>query len=146
MKIENEPRVKAWIQPNQILFPNSVANADMFYTIYRLRNSYEELLAKLEVGETVEDERDLILVNRLFEMDFYPLRRMSLKDWKNGKDPKVKIVRAYKDTKLKRNRRRSHEISLELDNGKIHQIDPNAVISKFLQIRSDFENLVNSDL
>jgi hypothetical protein len=144
--VENDTREKAWIQNNQLLFPNSGEHSDMFLTVYRIRNAYEVLLKKLEVGQTVTEERDLALVNRLFDMDFYPERRMSLSDWKKGRDPRVKILRAYKDDRWKKNHRRPHEITLELDNGKLYQINPNDSVSKFLQIRSTFESLANSDL
>jgi hypothetical protein len=143
--LRNDKGVKAWLAPNQILFRESEKHSDMFLTTYRIRNAYEELLGKLELGEEVKDERDLILIERFFAMTFYPPRKMSLSAWKEGRDPQVRIERAYKDTRLKGNRRRKHEITLLLDDGKTYQINPNDVLNKFLHIRENFVNLLGSD-
>jgi hypothetical protein len=118
----------------------------MFLTTYRIRNSYEYLLDKLEVGEEITEDKDMVLIQRLFDMDFYPPRKMSLTDWKNGKDPKVSIKKAYKDRRWKGNRRRKFEITLELDNGDIYQINPNDIMNKFLNITSSLPSLLQSNL
>ena len=144
--LKTDIRVKSWIAPNQPLFTNSGENSDMFLTTYRIRNSYELLLNKLDLYEDISEEKDMILVSRLFEMDFYPPRKMSLSDWKNGRDPVVKISKAYKDLRWKGNRRRRHEITLELDNGKKYQINPNNVLNKFLSIRESLPMLSGSSL
>lgn len=144
--LKNDIRVKSWIAPNQPLFVNSEENSDMFLTTYRIRNSYEILLNKLDLYEEITDEKDMILINRLFEMDFYPPRKMSLSDWKNGRDPIVRVTKAYKDLRWKGNRRRRYEITLELDNGKKHQINPNNVLNKFLSIRKSLPVLADSNL
>ena len=143
--LRNDKGVKAWLAPNQILFRESEKHSDMFLTTYRIRNAYEELLNKLEVGEEVKEERDLILIERFFAMTFYPPRKMSLSAWKEGRDPRVRIERAYKDTRLKGNRRRKHEITLLLDDGKTYQINPNDVLNKFLHIRENFVDLLGSN-
>jgi hypothetical protein len=143
--LRNDKGVKAWLAPNQILFRESEKHSDMFLTTYRIRNAYEELLGKLELGEEVKDERDLILIERFFAMTFYPPRKMSLSAWKEGRDPQVRIERSYKDTRLKGNRRRKHEITLLLDDGKTYQINPNDVLNKFLHIRENFVNLLGSN-
>lgn len=144
--LKNDIRVKSWIAPNQPLFVNSEENSDMFLTTYRIRNSYEILLNKLDLHEEISDEKDMVLINRLFEMDFYPPRKMSLSDWKNGRDPIVRVIKAYKDLRWKGNRRRRYEITLELDNGKKHQINPNNVLNKFLSIRKSLPVLSDSNL
>ena len=87
LALKNDKSVKAWIGPNHVLFKDSDENRDMFLTTYRIRNAYEELLLKLEVNEEVTEERDLLLIKRFFEMMFYPPRKMSISDWKNGRDP-----------------------------------------------------------
>ena len=143
--LRNDKGVKAWLAPNQSLFRESEKHSDMFLTTYRIRNAYEELLNKLEVGEEVKEERDLILIERFFAMTFYPPRKMSLSAWKEGRDPRVRIERAYKDTRLKGNRRRKHEITLLLDDGKTYQINPNDVLNKFLHIRENFVDLLGSN-
>ena len=144
--LKNDIRVKSWIAPNQPLFINSEENSDMFLTTYRIRNSYEILLNKLDLYEEITEEKDMVLINRLFEMDFYPPRKMSLSDWKNGRDPIVRVTKAYKDLRWKGNRRRRYEITLELDNGKKHQINPNNVLNKFLSIRKSLPALSDSNL
>ena len=144
--LNNDTRAKAWIAPNLALFSNSERNQDMFLTTYRIRNSYEYLLDKLEVGDEITDEKDMVLIQRLFDMDFYPPRKMSLSDWKNGKDPKVSIKKAYKDRRWKGNRRRKFEVTLELDNGDIYQINPNDIMNKFLNITSSLPSLLQSNL
>lgn len=144
--LRNDKSAKAWIGPNHILFRESEENRDMFLTTYRIRNAYEELLAKLEINEEVTEERDLVLVKRFFDMMFYPPRKMSISDWKNGRDPIVKIVKAYKDTRWKGNRRRKHEITLILDDGKKLQIHPGDVLNKFFHIWGNFDSLINSKL
>jgi len=144
--LNNDTRAKAWIAPNLALFANSEKNQDMFLTTYRIRNSYEYLLDKLEVGEEITENKDMVLIQRLFDMDFYPPRKMSLTDWKNGKDPKVSIKKAYKDRRWKGNRRRKFEITLELDNGDIYQINPNDIMNKFLNITSSLPSLLQSNL
>ena len=142
----NDPKVKSWIAPNEVLFPNSGENSDLFLTTYRIRNAYEILLNSLGEREEVVNERDLLLVNRYFEMCFYPPMSMSLTAWKEGRDPSVKIVKAFKDRRWKGNRRRSHEITLELNDGKKIQIDPGKTISRFLHIKRSFSSLVESSL
>lgn len=141
-----DERAKEWIIPNEILFEKSEEHRDMFLTTYRIRNSYEHLLDKLEEGEMVTDTKDMVLIQRLFDMDFYPVRRLSLTDFKNGRSTKVQILNAYKDKRWKGNRRRRFEITLELDNGKIYQINPNEILSKFLNIRRNFDSLISSSL
>ncbi len=142
----NDPKVKSWIAPNEVLFPNSGENSDLFLTTYRIRNAYEILLNSLGEREEVVNERDLLLVNRYFEMCFYPPMSMSLTAWKEGRDPSVKIVKAFKDRRWKGNRRRSHEITLELNDGKKIQIDPGKIISRFLHIKRSFSSLAESSL
>jgi hypothetical protein len=144
--LQNDPRRKAWIAPNQPLFVNSKEYAFMFLTTYRIRNAYEDLLNKLEVGETVEDEDDRILVMRYFEMMFYPPRPFSLSQLKAKKDPNVRIARAFKDERWKRSGKRPHEITLLLDDGKTVQINPNEVINKYMTLRREFLALENSSL
>jgi len=144
--LKEDKAVKAWIGPNHILFRESEEYRDMFLTTYRFRNAYEELLRKLAENEEVVDGRDLILVKRFFDMMFYPPRKMSKSDWKNGRDPIVRIVKAYKDKRWKGNRRRKHEISLLLDDGKTIQINPVDVINKFFHIWGNFDSLINSKL
>jgi hypothetical protein len=146
--IENDPKAKAWIMENQPLFTNSQENSDMFLTTYRIRNAYEDLLNRLEVGEYVTDQRDMTLIQRLFDMDFYPPRKMNLSDWKEGRDPYVRIVTARKDRRWEgrgRNKR-PFEITLELDNGEVYQVNPNDIVNKFLHIRNTFGAIVSSDL
>jgi hypothetical protein len=144
--LENDLKVKSWIAPNEVLFPNSGENSDLFLTTYRIRNAYENLLNNLDEREEVVNERDLLLVNRYFEMCFYPPMSMSLTSWKEGRDPSVKIVKAFKDRRWKGNRRRSHEITLELNDGKKVQIDPGKIISRFLHIKRSFSSLAESSL
>lgn len=144
--LTTDPSVKAWLGPNAPLFKNSEDNSDMFLTTYRIRNAYELLLNKLEEGEEVKEERDMILVQRLFDMDFYPPRKMSLSAWKEGKDPYVKIVRAYKAKRNRGNRRRSHEINLDLSDGKTYQINPSDIMNKFNHIKNHIDSLINSKL
>ena len=144
--LNNDSRAKAWIAPNLALFTSSEKNQDMFLTTYRIRNAYEHLLDKLCLGQDVTDEKDMVLVQRLFDMDFYPPRKMSLSDWKNGKDPRVSITKAYKDRRWKGNRRRKFEITLELDNGDSYQINPNDIMNKFLNITSSLPSLLHSNL
>jgi hypothetical protein len=143
--LENDPKVKSWIAPNEVLFPNSGENSDLFLTTYRIRNAYEILLKKLQDGEEVKSEKDLVLVNRYFEMCFYPPMSMNLTSWKEGRNPSVKIVKAYKDKRWKGNRRRSHEITLRLSDGKKIQIDPGKIISKFLYTKRMINGLSESN-
>lgn len=142
--LKNDPRVKSWIAPNYALFPNSSKNADLFLTTYRIRNAYELLLKKLEVGEEVTEERDMVLVQKYFDMSFYPQRSLSISQWKEGKDPIVRIAKAYKDRRWKGNRRRPHEITLVLSNRKKFQIDPGKIVSQFQYIQRTLPSLVNS--
>jgi hypothetical protein len=144
--LENDPRRKAWIAPNQPLFVNSGEYAHMFLTTYRIRNAYEDLLNSLELDESVMEEDDRILVMRFFEMMFYPPRKLSLTQWKAGVDPEVRIVRAFKDRRWKANSKRPYEISLLLDDGKTVQINPNDVINQYFTIRGSFMELENSDV
>lgn len=146
LALKNDKAVKAWIGPNHVLFKDSTENQDMFLTTYRIRNAYEELLKKLEINEEISDERDMTLIKRFFEMMFYPPRKMSISDWKNGRDPIVKIVKAYKDTRWKGNRRRKHEITLLLDDGKKVQLNPGDILNKFFHIWGNFDSLINSKL
>lgn len=146
LALKNDKAVKAWIGPNHVLFKDSGENRDMFLTTYRIRNAYEELLNKLEVGEEITEERDMTLIKRFFEMMFYPPRKMSIGDWKNQRDPIVKIVKAYKDTRWKGNRRRKHEITLLLDDGKRIQLNPGDILNKFFHIWGNFDSLINSKL
>jgi hypothetical protein len=144
--LSSDPSVKAWIGANAPLFRNSEKNADLFLTTYRIRNAYEILLNKLTEGEEVTEEKDMILVQRLFDMDFYPPKKLSLSAWKEGKDPHVKILRAYKARRNKGNRRRSHEINLELSDGKTYQINPSDIMNKFFHIKNTIDSLINSNL
>jgi len=146
LALKNDKSVKAWIGPNHVLFKDSGDHRDMFLTTYRIRNAYEELLAKLEVNDQVTEERDIILIKRFFDMMFYPPRKMSISDWKNQRDPIVKIVKAYKDVRWKGNRRRKHEITLLLDDGKKLQINPGDVLNRFFHIWGNFDSLINSNL
>lgn len=139
---------KKWLGPNFPLFTNSVDNADMFLTFYRFRNAHEELLHKLEVNQEVTEERDLTLVNRLFDMAFYPLKHLSLTQHNLGQDPRAKITKAYKEVNenTKTRTKRPFEITVELSNGKKYQLHVNTIISKFMDIKENFENLMNSTL
>ena len=142
--LKNDPRVKSWIAPNYVLFPNSGENADLFLTTYRIRNAYELLLRRLEIGQEVTEEKDMVLVRKYFEMSFYPPKSMSLSEWKDGKDPMVRVVKAYKDRRWKGNRRRPYEITLVLSNGKRFQIDPGKIVSQFQYIQRTLPQLANS--
>lgn len=144
--LENDPRRKAWIQANRPLFVNSGEHADMFLTTYRIRNAYEDLLDRHELGENIWDERDRILIMRYFEMMFYPPRRLSLSQWKNKVDPTVRIVRAYKDRRWKGNSKRPYEITLVLDDGAVVQLNPNEILNKYFHILNTVGELRNSDL
>jgi len=139
---------RKWLGPNYPLFPNSVENADMFLTFYRFRNAHEELLHKLEVGQEVTEKRDLALVTRLFDMAFYPLKHLSLTQHNLGQDPRARIVKAYKavNEKAKTRTKRPFEITVELTNGKTFQLEINTIISRFMDIKDNFENLMNSSL
>ena len=144
--LQNDPRAKAWICSNEPLFTNSQTNQDMFLTTYRFRNAYEDLLSRLQEGEFIQDERDHTLVQRWFDMSFYPPKSLSLTAWGEGKDAKVRILRAYKDRRWKGNRRRPHEITLELDNGKLFQINPNKILGRYWAIVNGFQALKDSTL
>ena len=144
--LQNDPMEKAWLGPNQPLFTKSEEHADMFLTTYRIRNAYEQLLNSLELNESVEEEKDRILVMRWFEMMFYPQRKLSLSAWKDGVDPEVRIVRAFKDTRWKKHAKRPFEISLLLDDGNTVQINPNDVLNQYMTLRRDFLDLENSNL
>lgn len=144
--LEKDPKRKAWIMPNYPLFVNSEEHADMFLTTYRIRNAYEDVLDRHEVGENIWDERDMILIMRYFEMMFYPPRRLSLSQWKNGVDPVVRIVRAYKDRRWKGNSKRPYEITLVLDDGAIVQLNPNEILNKYHHILNTVGELRNSNL
>lgn len=144
--LQNDPRRKAWIMKNQPLFINSREHSDMFLTTYRIRNAYEDLLDRHDLNEDITEERDRILIMRYFEMMFYPPRPMSVGQWKAGKDPVVRIVRAYKDTRWKKHGKRPYEVSLLLDDGNTVQINPNEVLNKYMTLRRDFLNLENSSL
>jgi len=144
--LENDPRRKAWIMPNRPLFVNSGEHADMFLTVYRFRNAYEDLLDRHELGENIWDERDRILIMRCFEMMFYPPRRLNLSQWKNNVDPTVRIVRAYKDRRWKGNNKRPYEITLVLDDGAVVQLNPNEILNKYFHILNTVGELRNSDL
>ncbi len=142
----NDTKAKAWILPNAPLFENSLENSDMFLTIYRIRNAYEELLNSLNIEEVVTNERDMILVTRLFDMAFYTPRSLSLSQMKNGKDAEVKIIEAFKDRRWKPSGKRPFEITLKLDDGSFYQINPNEILGKFFSIKSKFDSLLNSEL
>ncbi len=144
--LKNDPRAKAWICPNEPLFSSSLENSDLFLTTYRIRNAYEHLLNRLEEGEEIRDEKDMVLIQRLFDMDFPSPKRLSLSAWKEGKETSVKILKAYKDRRWKASRRRPFEVSLELDNGKRYQINPNEILSRFMHIRRTYDSLVHSTL
>jgi hypothetical protein len=120
----------------------------MFLTFYRFRNAHEELLHKLEVGQEVTEKRDLALVTRLFDMAFYPLKHLSLTQHNLGQDPRARIVKAYKavNEKAKTRTKRPFEITVELTNGKTFQLEINTIISRFMDIKDNFENLMNSSL
>lgn len=144
--LQSDPRAKAWICANQPLFINSQENSDIFLTTYRIRNAYEDLLNRLRLNENVHEVKDMVLIQRLFEMSFYTPKSLSLTAWKEGKDDKVKIISAYKDERWKGNRRRPYEITLRLDNGKKFQINPNDILKRFFYIRRTLDSLVNSAL
>jgi hypothetical protein len=144
--LENDPMEKAWLGPNVPLFVNSQEHADMFLTEYRFRNAYEQLLNRLEVGQEVTEERDLILVTRWFDMMFYPQKKLSLSAWKEGVDPVVRIAKAYKDNRNKKHAKRPYEIALELTNGDVIQINPADVLNQYFEIRQQYLNLENSTL
>lgn len=144
--LETDPKRKAWIMTNQPLFVNSEEHADMFLTTYRFRNAYEDILDRHELNEDILDERDRILIMRYFEMMFYPPRSLSLTQWKNGGDPTVKIVRAYKDRRWKGNSKRPCEITLVLDDRAVVQLNPNEILSKYFHILNTLEELRNSKL
>jgi len=144
--LENDPRRKAWIMPNRPLFLYSGEHADMFLTIYRFRNAYEDLLDRHELGENISGERDMILITRYFEMMFYPPRRLSLRQWKNNVDPTVRIVRAYKDRRWKGNNKRPYEITLVLDDRTVIQLNPNEILNKYFHILNTVGELRNSNL
>jgi hypothetical protein len=118
----------------------------MFLTTYRIRNAYEDLLNRLEMHQSVEEEDDKILVMRWFEMMFYPPKKLNLTQWKAGVDPTVRIVRAFKDTRWRASGKRPFEISLLLDDGATVQINPNDVLNKYMTIRRDFLALESSNL
>jgi hypothetical protein len=146
--LKNDPKRKSWIMENLPLFVNSEEHSDMFLTTYRIRNAYEDLLDKLELGEYIQDEKDKVLVKRYFDMMFVAPRKLNLTELKEHRDPRIKILRAKKDTRWEgrgRNRR-PFEITLELDNGEEFQINPNDAINKFLHIRSTFDTLNLSNL
>jgi hypothetical protein len=144
--LETDPSVKAWLGGNHPLFENSTEHADIFLTVHRIRNAYELLLNKLEIGEEVKDEKDMILLQRLFDMSFYPPRKMSLSSWKKGKDPYAKIVKAYKARRIRGHRKRMHEINLLLSDGKTFQVNPVDILNKWFHIKNNFEKLLNSSL
>ena len=139
---------RKWLGPNYPLFTNSVDNADMFLTFYRFRNAHEELLHKLELGQEVTEERDLILVNRLFDMAFYPLKHLSLTQHNLGQNPRVGITKAFKavNENTRTRAKRPFEITVDLTNGKTFQLEINTIISRFMDIKENFENLMNSTL
>lgn len=144
--LKDDKGVKAWLIPNELLFTESIENGDMFLTSYRIRNAYEILLNKLSVGEEVKEDKDILLVERFFEMMFYPPRNMSLTDIRSGRDPKVRMVKAYKEKRWTPNGRRDHEITLLLDDGKKVQIYPSEVITSFINIRDNIQELANSTI
>jgi hypothetical protein len=144
--LENDPRRKAWIQANRPLFVNSGDHTDMFLTTYRFRNAYEDVLDRHALGEDITNERDRILITRYFEMMFYPLRSLSLRQWKNKVDPIVRIVRAYKDRRWKGNNKRPYEITLVLDDGATVQLNPNEILNRYFHILNTIGELSNSDL
>jgi hypothetical protein len=71
---------------------------------------------------------------------------MSLKDWKSGRDPRVKIVKAFKDKRWQGNRRRKHEITLKLSDGQKMQINPGKIISQFMYTKNNLSSLADSSL
>lgn len=144
--LQSDPMAKAWICANEPLFINSQENSDIFLTTYRIRNAYEDLLNRLSLNENVQEGKDMVLIKRLFEMSFYPPKSLSLTAWKEGKDDKVRILNASKDRRWKGNRRRPYEITLNLDNGKRYQINPNEILSRFFTIRRNLDTLTSSAL
>ena len=146
LALKDDKEVKPWLYPNEVLFIESTENRDMFLTTYRIRNSYEELLNKLELNEKVTDEKDLILIQRIFDMSFYQPKKLNLSEMKEGKDPVVKILSAYKDDRLKGNKNRKFEITLLLDDRKKYQINLNSIILKFLHVRETFDKLLKSEM
>jgi len=151
--LSSDTREKAWLGPNKIMFKNCQEHQDMFLTEYRMRNAYEILLRKLEVGDEVTEGRDLVLVKRYFDMMFYPAQHLSLSQWKalnegveGVKDPTVTIVRAYKADRIKKNGKRPHEIELELSNGKTCQLSPGDIIYQYRTTRDSIEAIENSRL
>lgn len=144
--LQNDRGVKAWMTPNLPLFTKSQEFPEMFLTTYRIRNAYEELLDRLREGESVEEEKDMMLVQRWFEMMFYPMKKLSLSQWKDRVEPEILIVRAYKDTRWRKHGKRPHEITLELTDGKKVQINPNDVLSNFMYIRENINSLLESEI
>jgi hypothetical protein len=98
------------------------------------------------LNENVQEGKDMVLIERLFEMSFYPPKSLSLTAWKEGKDDKVRILNASKDRRWKGNRRRPYEITINLDNGKRYQINPNEILSRFFAIRRNLDTLTSSAL
>jgi len=152
MALETDPdrpahsTTRKWLGPNFPLFPNSEKYEDIFLTFYRFRNAHEELIYKLEENQEVTEDRDLALVNRLFEMSFYPLKHLSLTQHQEGQDPRVRMVRAYKAKNEKSSPKRPFEISVELSNGKTFQLHINDIISRFMDIKENFSILMDSNL
>jgi hypothetical protein len=144
--LKNDTGRKTWIFKNRPLFLNSGEHADMFLTIYRIRNAYEDLLDRYDLGVEISDKRDLILITRYFEMMFYPPRKLNLSQRKNNVDPTVKIVRAYKDKRWKGNNKRPYEITLVLDDRAVVQLNPNEILNKYFHILDTVSELRNSDL
>jgi hypothetical protein len=144
--LENDPMEKAWLGKNEILFANSEEHADIFLTTYRFRNAYEQLLNRLEVKQEVTEEKDLVLVKRWFDMMFYPEKKLSLSAWKEGVDPEVRIVTAYKEIRNRKHAKRPFEISILLSDGNTVQINPADVLNQYFQIRKNYLSLENSTL
>lgn len=152
MALETDPdrpshcTARKWLGPNFPLFPNSEKYEDIFLTFYRFRNAHEELIHKLEENQEVTEDRDLALVNRLFEMSFYPLKHLSLAQHQEGQDPRVRMVRAYKAKNEKKSPKRPFEITVELSDGKTYQLQINYIISRFMDIKENFNSLMDSNL
>ena len=146
LALKDDKQVKPWLYENEVLFSESIENRDMFLTTYRIRNSYEELLNRLSIGEKVTEEKDMILIKRIFDMSFPQPKKLTLSEIKEGKDPVVKILSAYKDNRWKGNKKRKFEITLLLDSKKEFQINLNDILIKFLHVRETFNNLLNSSI
>jgi len=135
-----------WLGPNFPLFANSKKYPDMFLTYYRFRNAHESLIHKLKENETVTEAKDMALVIRLFDMAFYPLKSLSLKQHSMNMDPRVYVTTDYKAKNEKNKPKRPYEITTVLSDGTIFQLDINQIVSRFLDVKANFESIISSEL